>query len=222
MAAVILPLNAGRLAAALRQGTVSDLAAEGIGRALASRCRETRRRERLQQFAGNAPTPQRLQSRYPVMAHRGPVEHVFAGRGADQHVVRPLAFILPADEPAEREPFQRRALDGSHTGHARSDGGSGHDRAHYRAAPLHALRVRGLSGLVGADGGLGDGQCLIQLVHALALGKAGLVDLLHGIRHAASQRQRPFKPLGVDRLLAIRLLGLDGHFPIRLLSLLHI
>ena len=45
----------------------------------------------------------------------------------------------------------RRALDGSHTGHARSDGGSGHDRAHYRAAPLHALRVRGLSGLVGAD-----------------------------------------------------------------------
>lgn len=26
----------------------------------------------------------------------------------------------------------------------------------------------------------------------------------------------PFKPLGVDRLLALRLLGLDGHFPIRL------
>ena len=45
------PLIAGRLAA-FRQGTVSDLAAEGIGRALASRCRETRRRERLQQFPG--------------------------------------------------------------------------------------------------------------------------------------------------------------------------
>ena len=71
--------------------------------------------------------------------------------------------------------------------------------------------MAGGSGLVGADGGLGDGQCLIQLVHALALGKAGLVDLLHGVRHAASQRQRPFKPLGVDRLLALRLLGLDGH-----------
>lgn len=58
-----------------------------------------------QQFPGDTPAPQRLQSRYPVMAYRGPIEHIFAGRGADQHIVRPLAFILPADEPPNANPF---------------------------------------------------------------------------------------------------------------------